>query len=459
MKTDRYLIIIFVGLLATGLLAACSSPTPSASGSATVTAVPPTATTETSTADQQAADTVSRFLQSLLDDSSGTSSLDDLSQPLQATVESGNLLTTLLGIGNIDQMYRSFGVETLQVDPTRGQAIVEAGLNYVSPVKRDFVMTEEAGNWLINTILSYSMPSMSLPEDRLDSAQVIIDYYQALEDKQINKAMALLSPLNVQNNETDVTQAAKEIQGITVTSLDLLHASADLEVYSATFWVLPDSEDSGNWTSGSNMRRIELTHTADGWRIAQVIDNSIATPVPTPLPTTTTAACTLVANSDIPLYYRPAVSSGEFGTLTAGEKVVPGGQTTTGWLGFDPAVAQAANMGIFRLRWLAPRSDISLSGSCDTLPVYPEISPTACYEMAMADTPIYDQPMDTAATIATLAAGSYTAVTGKSDQGWFQVNLGDGSLAGSHSGQTGWIAPDAGNFNGQSCSNLPVVNP
>jgi hypothetical protein len=180
---------------------------------------------------------------------------------------------------------------------------------------------------------------------------------------------------------------------------------------------------------------------------------------PTPTTTATAAACTLVANSDTILFNRPDASASQFGTLAAGEKAVMGGQTADGWLGFDPGVAQAANVGIFRLRWLAPGSDVTTSGSCDTLPVYPSISPTACYEMAMADTPIYEQPMDTAVSIATLPAGEYTAVTGKSDQGWYQVNLSDGSLAGSHSGQSGWIAPDAGNFNGQSCSNLPPANP
>jgi hypothetical protein len=174
---------------------------------------------------------------------------------------------------------------------------------------------------------------------------------------------------------------------------------------------------------------------------------------------TTAADCTLVANSDVTLYDRPDANANQFGVLSAGEKAILGGQTQTGWMGFDPGVAQAANVGVFRLRWLAPGSDVTQSGSCDTLPMYSPISPTACYEMAMADTPIYDQPMETAVTITTLPSGSYTAVIGKNDQGWYQVNLGDGSLADSHNGQTGWIAPAAGNFNGQSCANLPTVNP
>lgn len=188
------------------------------------------------------------------------------------------------------------------------------------------------------------------------------------------------------------------------------------------------------------------------------------TPAPThtPLPTVTpplTAVCTLSANSDVPLTYRPDPRSGQFGVLSAGQQAVMTGQAPGGWLGFDPGVAQAANVGIFRLRWIAPGSDVTQSGSCASLTRYPAISPTACYEMAMADTPIYARPDNSAAVIATLLAGAYTAVNGKTAQGWYQVNLGDGSLAGSHNGETGWFAPAAANFNGHFCSELPVVNP
>jgi hypothetical protein len=656
MKINRHstIVLFFMGLLASGLLVACNSTT-TAQDSAT--AVSPTATVKDQiiAIEQEVADTTSRFLQSLQDDPTGASSLDDLSEPLRATVESDNLLTTLLGI---DQIYRSFGVDTLEVDTNKGQAIVETGLNYVSPVKRDFVLTEEGGSWLINTIISYSMPAMSLPEDRLASAQVIIDYYQALEDKQINEAMALLAPSATENTEADVATAAKEIEGITTTSLQLIQASPDSEIFEATFWTLPDSEDPGDWTTGSNVRWIKLTHTTDGWRIAQISSEPMTTAVSTS-PTadipdgviqqttqalaqtlgidstnvtvvqanaiswpdsclgmqtpdimcaqhvvdgyqvtlaagdqqytyrsngdgsniaaevaltwtreggiagfcnellidvtgsaiayscdgiaysqvaqqllnsktrqqlydwlnilkpfnlnqsdkavidgititlifngqgdivaddtiqsdikafaaqiytqmtadqaaqtpTTDASCTLVANSDVTLYNRPDLGASQFGVMAAGDTAVISGQTANGWLGFEPAVAQAANVGLFRLRWLVPGSDVTTSGNCDTLTIYPVISPTACYEMAMADTPIYDQPTETTVTIATLPAGSYTAVIGKSDQSWYQVNLGDGSLADSQGGQIGWIAPEAGNFNGQSCANLPTVNP
>lgn len=180
----------------------------------------------------------------------------------------------------------------------------------------------------------------------------------------------------------------------------------------------------------------------------------------TPTPAATeTAACTLVANSDVTLYSRPDTASAVFGTLASGEQATMMGQTADGWLGFDPGVAQAANVGIFRLRWVAPGSDVTQTGSCDALAEYPAISPTACYEMAMADATIYTQPDETAASITTLPAGEYTAVTGKTDQDWYQIDLGDGTLAASFSGQTGWLAPADGNFNGQSCGELPIVTP
>lgn len=201
---------------------------------------------------------------------------------------------------------------------------------------------------------------------------------------------------------------------------------------------------------------------------ATTATEATAVPVPaTPTPANSTptlaaatpAPCTLTANTDVPLYYRPDTSSGQFGILTAGEQSIIMGQAAGGWLGFDPGVAQAANIGIFRLRWVAPGSDVTQSGDCDAVTAYPAISPTACYEMAMADTPIYAQADDTAVTIATLPAGAYTAIIGKTDQEWYQVDLGDGTLADTNSGQIGWITADAVNYNGQTCTDLPTVTP
>lgn len=93
------------------------------------------------------------------------------------------------------------------------------------------------------------------------------------------------------------------------------------------------------------------------------------------LASTEPAACTAVANSDVTLYNRPDMASTEFGTLSAGETAVMMGQTADGWLGFDPGVAQAANVGIFRLRWVAPDSDVTLSGGCAALTIYPPFLP------------------------------------------------------------------------------------
>ena len=92
--------------------------------------------------------------------------------------------------------------------------------------------------------------------------------------------------INIIKNQSQFVFMLNIIQGITVTSLDLTQATSDKEIYSATFWVLPDSEDPGDWTTGSNMRQIELTHTTNDWRIAQITDESMATAVPTP-PTST----------------------------------------------------------------------------------------------------------------------------------------------------------------------------
>lgn len=179
-----------------------------------------------------------------------------------------------------------------------------------------------------------------------------------------------------------------------------------------------------------------------------------ATPEPA-VPTTTLtgeqATCSLTAQSDVTVYQRPSTEAGQFGTLAAGETVQATMRTDSGWLGFDPAVAQAANVGVFRLRWVAPDAAVSQEGNCNGLPVAVAVSPTACYFMAMADTAVYTTPDDSSAVLATIPAGGYTAVTGQSASGWYELDSEDGSL---QQPGIGWLNPADANFNGP-CDSLP----
>jgi hypothetical protein len=167
------------------------------------------------------------------------------------------------------------------------------------------------------------------------------------------------------------------------------------------------------------------------------------------------AVCTLTAQADVTVYQRPSTQASQFGTLATGDMAQAMMRTADGWLGFDPGTAQAANVGVFRLRWVAPDAAVLQTGDCSGLSVAPAISPTACYFMAMADTAVYTTPDATSAVLATIPAEGYTAVTGQTAAGWYQLDLQDGSLAQPGSG---WLNPTDANFNG-SCDALPAVTP
>jgi hypothetical protein len=217
--------------------------------------------------------------------------------------------------------------------------------------------------------------------------------------------------------------------------------------------------------AGCESVTISATPTATAMPTARPTSTATTTPTATPLPAVTTTptatpmptpvACTLTAQVDVIVFQRPSTAAGHFGTLAAGDGVQAMMRTADGWLGFDPAVAQAANVGVFRMRWIAPDAAVSREGGCVGLPVAPAISPTACYFMAMADTAVYSMPDASSAVVATITTEGYTAVTGQSASGWYQLDLQDGSLA--QPGQ-GWLNPADGNFNGV-CDSLPIVTP
>ena len=78
----------------------------------------------------------------------------------------------------------------------------------------------------------------------------------------------------------------------------------------------------------------------------------------TPTPDT----CTLTANTPVPAYRLPDAASDAFGTMPTGETYEVLARTADGWLGFDPGVAQAGNIGLAHHRWVL--MNVTLSPSC-----------------------------------------------------------------------------------------------
>jgi hypothetical protein len=150
------------------------------------------------------------------------------------------------------------------------------------------------------------------------------------------------------------------------------------------------------------------------------------------------------------VYQRPSIDAQVFGTLFPGDRVPVGAITEDGWLGFDPGVAQAANVGVFRLRWTQHTAAISLTGECSDLPVVTGPPPGVCFTMAAGDTPVFSQPDTSSTMIVTMHDGDYARVVGAA-RDWFRIDLSVGSVG---IAESGWIGKQNVNLNGP-CESLP----
>jgi hypothetical protein len=186
-----------------------------------------------------------------------------------------------------------------------------------------------------------------------------------------------------------------------------------------------------------------------------------APPVPTPTSTPTenpaaTGPCQIVAAGDtVTAYTRPSLQADPFGQVSgAGFPILVGASTADGWLGFDPGVAQAANTGVFRYRWVLA-AQVQVEGACDAVPLVQGPPPGICFTMPMDVTPVYTNPDNTSAVIVSLTVDQYAAVLGKTNNGWAKLDLGVGN---SGVDQMGWVPEETLNFNGP-CEALPIVTP
>lgn len=80
-------------------------------------------------------------------------------------------------------------------------------------------------------------------------------------------------------------------------------------------------------------------------------------------------ACEVTATAEVMVRDQYAPDAPEFGPLPAGNTETALARTVDGWLGFDPGVAQAGNIGLYRLRWIAPDAAVTKAGGCDALPL------------------------------------------------------------------------------------------
>ncbi|NLG70757.1 MAG: SH3 domain-containing protein [Chloroflexi bacterium] len=177
---------------------------------------------------------------------------------------------------------------------------------------------------------------------------------------------------------------------------------------------------------------------------------------PTVTPTAAVGACTFTALEETALYLRPDPASEVFLTEEAGFAASIQAKTSGGWLGFDPGIPQADNVGPFRLRWIAPGARGELSGDCSAVDAIWGPPAGICFQMPLQDTSVYAGPDENSAVVTVLNEGEFPAVTGLSTDGnWARVDFTPGNTG---TTETGWIAAAALNLNGP-CSFLSAAYP
>jgi hypothetical protein len=208
-------------------------------------------------------------------------------------------------------------------------------------------------------------------------------------------------------------------------------------------------DEQNGWAAARAGDEWALVRTQDGGRTWQQLEPVIeARPAG--------EACTLRADGPVAAYNRPSLEAQVFAEMPGDMELYVTAQTADGWVGFDPAYAQAGNIGVFHHRWVPPNSAVTLSGDCDDLPLVTGPAPNVCFTMVGFPVPVYSAPDSGSLVIATLDYGEYTQLLGESADGaWMQVNLAVGTVG---LDTKGWIDRSAVQFNGP-CGDLPTVNP
>jgi hypothetical protein len=175
----------------------------------------------------------------------------------------------------------------------------------------------------------------------------------------------------------------------------------------------------------------------------------------TPESTAPTGPCEIVAERDVTVYNRPSTAAAVFGSVPAGFRIFVEGKTADGWWGFEPGVAQAANMGVFRLRWVEGSSGVRLEGACNEVPELVGPPAGVCFTMPMQRVPVYAEPDVLSAIITTMSPGNYAAVISSITDDWVEVDLGPGNT---RLDLRGWVQGITLNLNGP-CEVLPAPPP
>ncbi|RAK64664.1 SH3 domain-containing protein [Hymenobacter edaphi] len=155
-------------------------------------------------------------------------------------------------------------------------------------------------------------------------------------------------------------------------------------------------------------------------------DSAAAVAWPAPFQLAAGSQCQRVATRAVTIYQRPGMKAPKFGQVTSGEKLTLTARTADGWVGFDPATAQAANVGIFRLRWVrAAEAFGAADQACADLPLV-QAPPAGCLLMATHPVPVHARPAGNSPQISMIPTGSYARIRPQASaagKGWTEIEV------------------------------------
>jgi len=186
-------------------------------------------------------------------------------------------------------------------------------------------------------------------------------------------------------------------------------------------------------------------------------------PVPilwlTPVPT----ECIIVPGTVVTTYYQPSTSAQVFYTGAVDHAEIVG--QVGGWYAFDPAVAQAPNVGLYRMRWVQSVT-VGLTGNCGSIPTL-QVDPPAlpagsnCLISPSTSSPVNIYPeatFDIGTDVKLIERTSVQAV-GLTADGWYAVALNTGIVPtdiGIYALR--WIySGDSISLSGTGCDTLPAI--
>ena len=137
--------------------------------------------------------------------------------------------------------------------------------------------------------------------------------------------------------------------------------------------------------------------------------------------------CILVCIDSVDVFTRPDSSAMFMSRLAPRDQVVISGRTVDGWLGFDPGVAQAANIGSFRLRWIAGDERYVTDGELSTVPVVWGPRAGVTYAMIYESSPLYSEPDSNSAVVDSVPSSCAADIIFRTED-WYLLDLSIGPL-------------------------------